>query len=137
MLANPIFKARLVDVGVLPLAACMALAITGLACLGLLPAHAEAFSAAWRLSLCALGFGLFFSPNARMLIGNAPRKRAAAAGGLLSTGRLFGQTLGAASAGLLLTLGGGHAAVATIFAMAFALLAALCSLARLWVMRRS
>jgi NADH-quinone oxidoreductase subunit D len=29
MLANPIFKARLVDVGVLPLAACMALGVTG------------------------------------------------------------------------------------------------------------
>ncbi|WP_369818330.1 MFS transporter [Novosphingobium sp. ST904] len=74
----------------------MTIAVTGLVLLGFLPDHAGAFAIAWRLVVAAFGFSLFFSPNARMIVGNAPRERSAAAGGLLATGRLFGQTLGAA-----------------------------------------
>ncbi len=56
-----------------------------------MPAEPAGFGIAWRLSLCAVGFGLFFAPNSRLLIGRSPERRAAAAGGLLSTSRLGGK----------------------------------------------
>ena len=59
------------------------------------------------MAICGLGFGLFLSPNARAIIGAAPRARAAAAGGLMATARLTGQALGASIAGGLLALGAG------------------------------
>ncbi len=85
----------------------MAIAIVALLLLAFLPANPGEIGIAWRLSLCALGFGLFFAPNSRLLIGQAPKNRAAAAGGLLSTSRLTGQTLAAAAVGILLTAGFG------------------------------
>jgi MFS transporter, DHA2 family, multidrug resistance protein len=51
--------------------------------------------------LCGLGFGFFQAPNNRTLIASAPRARAGAAGGMLATARLLGQTLGAASVAIL------------------------------------
>jgi DHA2 family multidrug resistance protein-like MFS transporter len=108
----------------------MAIAIVALLLLAFLPAYPGEFGIAWRLSLCALGFGLFFAPNARLLIGQAPRDRTAAAGGLMSTARLFGQTLAATTVGILLTLGLGLGPWPMLVACALALVAALASLAR-------
>jgi len=65
-----------------------------------------------------------------MIIGGAPVHRAAAAGGLLATSRLFGQTLGAALVGVLLSLGLGLGPVPMLFAVALAVVAAACSVAR-------
>jgi DHA2 family multidrug resistance protein-like MFS transporter len=70
-------------------------------CLGLisvlfLPAPATRLDVAWRLAVCGLGFGFFQSPNNRLLIGSAPRDRAGAGSGMLSTSRLVGQTTGSA-----------------------------------------
>ena len=45
---------------------------------------------AMRLALTALGFGLFFAPNSRMLISRAPLERAAAAVSVHGSGRLIG-----------------------------------------------
>lgn len=108
----------------------MVIAIAGLVAVAWMPANAGTLAIAWRLALCALGFGLFFSPNARLVVGTAPRDRAAAAGGLLATARLFGQTLGAAVVGVLLSLGTGQGPVPMLFAIALALVAAGFSLAR-------
>jgi DHA2 family multidrug resistance protein-like MFS transporter len=47
------------------------------------------------LVLCGIGFGLFQSPNNHTLITSAPAHRSGAAGGMLATARLTGQTLGA------------------------------------------
>lgn len=55
----------------------------------------------WRMALCGLGFGFFQSPNNRTLMSSAPRARTGAAGGMLATARLLGQTLGAASVAIL------------------------------------
>ncbi len=49
------------------------------------------------MALAGLGFGLFQSPNNRILIGSSPRSRAGAAGGMQGTARLLGQSLGAVS----------------------------------------
>lgn len=68
----------------------------GLALLAFLPANGSAFDLMWRMALCGVGFGLFQSPNNRAMLTSAPRQRSGAAGGMLSTVRLLGQTLGAA-----------------------------------------
>lgn len=49
----------------------------------------------WRMALCGAGFGLFQAPNNRAIIGVAPRARSGAAGGMLASARLLGQTAGA------------------------------------------
>ena len=108
----------------------MAIAIAGLVLMATMPVQPGAFGISWRLSLCALGFGLFFAPNSRLLIGRAPRHRSAAAGGLLSTARLGGQTLAAAAIGILLAQGLGTGRSPLVLSAAFAVVAALCSLAR-------
>ena len=108
----------------------MAIAVLGLLLLAFMPDQPGAFAIAWRLSLSAVGFGMFFAPNSRLLIGRAPRDRAAAAGGLLSTSRLFGQTLAAVVVGILLAIGLGLGAAPLLMSCALAVVAALCSLAR-------
>ena len=56
---------------------------------------------AWRLAICGIGFGFFQSPNNRLMIASAPRDRAGAGSGMLSTSRLLGQTTGSALVALL------------------------------------
>lgn len=67
----------------------------GLGLLAALPANASDLDIAWRMVVCGLGFGLFQSPNNRTIVSTAPRERSGAAGGMLATGRLLGQTAGA------------------------------------------
>ena len=47
--------------------------------IAMLPAEPSHLDIIWRLWLCGVGFGLFFAPNARLLVGSAPQARAAAA----------------------------------------------------------
>jgi DHA2 family multidrug resistance protein-like MFS transporter len=114
----------------------MSIAAVGLCLIGFMPVDAGHVAIAWRLAVCACGFGLFFSPNARMIIGGAPVHRAAAAGGLLATSRLFGQTLGAALVGVLLSLGLGLGPTPMLVAVGLAAVAAVCSLVRHQVTHR-
>jgi DHA2 family multidrug resistance protein-like MFS transporter len=109
----------------------MTVATAALLLLAWLPAHPGYADIAWRMALCGAGFGLFLSPNARLIIGSAPRERAASAGGLISTTRLTGQTLGATLVAALLALGDGSGPVPGLVAAGLAVLAGLCSLARL------
>jgi DHA2 family multidrug resistance protein-like MFS transporter len=83
------------------------------------------------MALCGSGFGLFLPPNARLIVGSAPRHRAAAAGGLVSTVRLTGQTVGATVVALLLALGLGTGFVPPVVSACLAAVAGLCSIARL------
>jgi DHA2 family multidrug resistance protein-like MFS transporter len=115
----------------------MAISIAGLLLLAFMPEPPGEFAIGWRLALTAAGFGLFFAPNSRLLIGQAPRDRAAAAGGLLSTSRLLGQTLAAVTVGILLAGGAGLGPVPLFVACALAVVAALCSLARFRSVRRA
>lgn len=109
----------------------MAIATTALLLLAELQPGATSIDIGWRMALCGMGFGLFLSPNARLIVGSAPRERAASAGGLISTTRMTGQTLGATLAAALLALGLGSDAVPPYIAAGFAIIAGLCSLARL------
>ena len=115
----------------------MCFAITGLALLALMQGDPGPYGIAWRLGVAAFGFALFFSPNSRLIIGNAPRDRAAAAGGLLSTSRLLGQTLGAAMIGILLASGMGMGPLPMAFSAALAVVAALCSLVRFKALKKA
>ncbi|CAN5597633.1 MFS transporter [soil metagenome] len=109
----------------------MAISITALLLLAFMPAQPSYFDIAWRMALCGSGFGTFLPPNARLIIGSAPRERAAAAGGLVSTIRLTGQTTGATLVAALLALGVGAGNTPPLVAAALALIAGLCSVARL------
>ncbi|TPG12308.1 MFS transporter [Sphingomonas oligophenolica] len=109
----------------------MAISITALTLLATMPADPSYFQIAWRMALCGSGFGIFLPPNARLIIGSAPRERAAAAGGLVSTVRLVGQTTGATLVAALLALGVGAGNVPPMVAAGLALIAGVCSLARL------
>jgi MFS transporter, DHA2 family, multidrug resistance protein len=82
----------------------LAVMVTGLVLTALMPATATWPDVAWRLALCGAGFGLFQSPNNRLLIGSAPADRAGAGSGMLSTSRLVGQTTGSALVAVVLGL---------------------------------
>ena len=74
----------------------LAMMAAGLVGVTLLPAAPGTLDIAWRLTLCGLGFGLFQSPNNKVIVTSAPRERAGGASGMQSTARLTGQSLGAA-----------------------------------------
>jgi MFS transporter, DHA2 family, multidrug resistance protein len=104
----------------------------GLALLAFLPADGTTVDLVWRMALCGLGFGFFQSPNNRALVSSAPRARSGAAGGMLGTARLFGQTLGAAGVALIFGAHAEHGSnIALAAAAAIALVAAVVSMVRL------
>lgn len=90
----------------------------GLACLSQIHPGASDFQIVWRMALCGLGFGCFQSPNNRAMISSAPLHRSGAAGGMLATARLLGQTSGAVCVALLFHLAGTHATAVALMAAA-------------------
>ena len=108
----------------------LSIAIIGLLSLALMPENPSEWGIAFRLGLTAFGFGFFFSPNSRLLIGRAPRARAAAAGGVQSTARLLGQTFGAVVVGMLLATDVGLGPAPLLLAVALCIVAAACSFTR-------
>jgi DHA2 family multidrug resistance protein-like MFS transporter len=104
---------------------------TGLAALALLPAAPGPVDICWRMAVCGVGFGLFQSPNNRMMLTAAPRERSGAAGGMLGTARLTGQTTGAVLTAIFLHLLGAPGEVLGLWVAAgFAAVAAVVSLSR-------
>jgi MFS transporter, DHA2 family, multidrug resistance protein len=105
---------------------------TGLFLLAVFPPDGTSVGLVWRMALCGLGFGFFQSPNNRTLIAAAPYARTGAAGGMLATARLLGQTLGAAGVAILFRAYPGRGSnLALSTAAAIALAAALVSASRL------
>lgn len=78
----------------------------GMLMLSLVGSTPGTFDIAWRMALCGLGFGLFQSPNNRTIVGSAPLNRSGAAGGMLATARLLGQTSGAVAVAVVFHLSG-------------------------------
>ncbi|HTC51483.1 MAG TPA: MFS transporter [Steroidobacteraceae bacterium] len=104
----------------------------GLSLLALFPHDGTSADLIWRMALCGLGFGFFQSPNNRTLISAAPYARTGAAGGMLATARLLGQTLGAAGVAVLFRAYGGRGSNLALGAAAgIALAAAVVSASRL------
>ncbi|WP_232628579.1 MFS transporter [Methylobacterium sp. Leaf118] len=79
----------------------------GIAALALLPPAPSHLDIAWRLTLSGLGFGLFQSPNNKIIVTSAPRDRTGSASGMQSSARLVGQSLGAALVAVLFGLSAG------------------------------
>jgi DHA2 family multidrug resistance protein-like MFS transporter len=105
----------------------------GLTALAALAPGATSLDIGWRMVTCGVGFGLFQSPNNRMMLTTAPRERAGAAGGMLGVARLTGQTTGAVLTAIILDAFGEAGEVAALGgAAAFALFAAGFSALRLW-----
>lgn len=95
----------------------------GLAFMALLPQDASFLNIAWRMALCGCGFGLFQTPNMRMLISGVPRHRSGSAGGVAATARLSGQAIGAALAALCLGVSDAQGPVLALAAAAVSALA--------------
>jgi DHA2 family multidrug resistance protein-like MFS transporter len=92
----------------------------GLFMLSRLGAQPDVFDIAWRMAVCGLGFGLFQSPNNRTIVSSAPVERSGAAGGMLATARLLGQTSGAVAVAVAFHLAGVSASPSLLFASAVA-----------------
>ena len=58
----------------------------------------------WRMAVCGIGFGLFQTPNNIVMVIATPVHRTGGAGGMQSTARLVGQTLGATVVTLVFAL---------------------------------
>lgn len=62
------------------------------------------FDIVWRMSLCGVGFGMFQTPNNIIMVIATPVQRTGGAGGMQSTARLVGQTLGATAVTLIFAI---------------------------------
>lgn len=104
----------------------------GLIALALLPARPSDLHIIAAMALCGVGFGVFQAPNNRTIVSSAPRHRSGAAGGLLATARLLGQTSGAVTMAILFHLASAHATTTALWlAAVIAIVAAGVSLLRL------
>jgi len=100
----------------------LAILALGLGLLAVLPVDASSTSIACRIALCGIGFGLFQTPNNRVLLTAGPRERSGAAGGMMTMARMIGMTMGAALAGLVFKFNAGHVSQAALmFGAGFAL----------------
>jgi len=102
----------------------LAIFAVGLFFLSRLGAQPGNFDIAWRMAVCGLGFGLFQSPNNRTIVSSAPKPRSGAAGGMLATARLLGQTTGAVTVGVAFHLAGLRITPMLLLAAAIAALVA-------------
>jgi DHA2 family multidrug resistance protein-like MFS transporter len=124
-LADKLSAALLGAVGLVVLCA-------GLALLAGLPENPTSAEIAWRMAMCGLGFGFFQAPNNRSMLSAAPLSRSGAAGGMLATARLTGQTIGAILAAISFRIAGHSETVALAAAASLAGIAAIASAARLY-----
>lgn len=76
-------------------AAGMAVYAVGLILILTLSGPVSEWDVAWRMAVCGLGFGMFQTPNNIVMVIATPVSRTGGAGGMQSTARLVGQTLGA------------------------------------------
>jgi len=127
------FSGRLSDrypAGLLGLVGLIVFAL-GLMSLALLSAKTATWDIAWRMALAGAGFGLFQSPNNRTIQASAPRSRSGGASGMQAMARLTGQTVGAGFTALVFASIADGPTAAIWLAVAFSLLGAAVSAARL------
>ncbi|MDO9402784.1 MAG: MFS transporter [Polaromonas sp.] len=113
----------------------MGMLAMGLLLLAFMPEQPGNADIVWRMALCGLGFGIFQSPNNHIILSSAPAHRSGGASGLLSTGRLVGQTTGAILLAVVFGVYGTEDGKGPLLALMLAALAAavagLCSAFRL------
>jgi len=128
-----VFAGRLADRWSPELISAIGLAILamGSGALAWMSAGASDTDIALRIGLCGIGFGFFASPNNRLLILSAPKLRSGAAGGIMSTGRLTGQTAGTAALAVVFRIANSETTNLPLVAAAVvAVVAALINLSR-------
>lgn len=76
----------------------------GLVLLAQLPDNAPVWDISLRGLVCGIGFGCFQSPNNREMLASASREHSSYASGVLAIMRTFGQCLGAAFVGVILSV---------------------------------
>ena len=76
-------------------AAGMVVFVIGVGLLLLCGTDPSEWNIAWRMAICGVGFGMFQTPNNIVMVMATPIHRTGGAGGMQSTARLVGQTLGA------------------------------------------
>ncbi len=111
----------------------MAVYALGIVALLLLPdVGASPWQIAWRMALCGIGFGMFQTPNNIVMVIATPLRRSGSAGGMQSTARLVGQTLGATIVTLIFAVTAMEISISCCLyaALSFALLAGIFSLSR-------
>ncbi len=91
---------------------------------------ASAINIAWRMAVCGTGFGMFQTPNNIVMVMATPVERTGGAGGMQSTARLVGQTLGATAVTLIFAMTTDSIKVCLWLALAFALVAGTFSISR-------
>ena len=82
------------------------------------------------LAACGFGFGLFQSPNNRIMLSNTPMRRSGAGAGMLAMSRLVGQTTGAVIAALVFRLAGTTSVAPFFVAAGFGIAGALIVMTR-------
>jgi hypothetical protein len=82
------------------------------------------------MASCGLGFGFFQAPNNRSMLSAAPLARRGAAGGMLATARLTGQTAGAILAAISFRIAGHSEIMALATVAGLAGIAAIASAGR-------
>lgn len=95
----------------------MAMFASGLWLLAAMPADVAHWDMVWRMLLAGSGFALYQSPNNHTIVTSAPLARSGAAGGMLSSARMTGQTLGAVVLGTIFVISGGHGGHAEVLAL--------------------
>ena len=73
----------------------MGVFVLGVVLLLICGTEASVWNIAWRMAVCGIGFGMFQTPNNIVMVMATPVNRSGGAGGMQSTARLVGQTLGA------------------------------------------
>lgn len=102
----------------------MVMAATGLIIAGFLPGDSGFGLLAIPMALIGAGVGIFMSPTSHLIVGAAPRDRAASAGALVSSTRFVGQALGAAVASAFLATRFGAGSAPAFFSAGLALCSA-------------
>lgn len=82
----------------------MLIYISGVLLMIFLPHDASIGDIIWRMAICGVGFGFFQTPNNIVMVMATPVERTGAAGGMQSTARLTGQTLGSTSVTIIFAL---------------------------------
>jgi len=98
----------------------LAIMAVGLALLAALPAQPSSTDIVWRMALCGIGFGLFQSPNNHIIITAGPAGRSGAAGGMLGTARLTGQSVGAVLLAIVFSFASAHDGRGPVIALGLA-----------------
>lgn len=82
----------------------MVIFMIGLMLLVFIPVNSDIWDISWRMAICGIGFGFFQTPNNIVMVMATPVERTGAAGGMQSTARLTGQTMGSTIVSIVFAL---------------------------------